>query len=41
MSEIAIYTLVCGASEEFVKAQKAFDKTFWGTASKCKNKNLS
>ena len=34
LSEIFIFTLLCGASKGFMKA-------FWGTTKKCENKNLT
>ena len=40
VSEIFIFTLLCGASKGFMKALKAL-KTFWGTRKKCENKNFT
>ena len=36
LTQIFIFTLLCGASKGFI-----LHKTFWGNTEKCGNKNLS
>ena len=40
LTQIFIFTFLCGASKGFMKAFKALHKTFWGTTKKYENKNF-
>ena len=40
LSQIFIFTILCGASKDFMKVFKAFMKAFEARQKKCENKNL-